>query len=356
MEFSLRGPGPVISQRLSLLGYTKKATMEFLEDVLTDQHTQNQHDRWLSVSSRNALEGFTASKWVQVVMNGYADPELASVLGGFRWLMDMLEYKEPGFALQAALLGMPEAEVVFVFDGSDPDEDHDPELLSLCTQAAETVQEMSSAHAPVVVLTEGRSDVEILEPAFQLLYPHLSDLVRFMDYQTTKAQGGAGALVSTVHAFAAARIANPVVALFDNDTAASDALRRLKVDALPSNIKVLQFPPISLATQYPTLGPPTTDAPEGSLALADVNGLAGSIELYLGHDVLSLPDGTFRPVQWSSYMGGSKRYHGAISDKGELQDLYKEKLMRAQADPSVVTEQDWSGVQAILDMVIHAFD
>ncbi|EST18137.1 hypothetical protein M877_39625 (plasmid) [Streptomyces niveus NCIMB 11891] len=30
--------------------------------------------------------------------------------------------------------------------------------------------------------------------------------------------------------------------------------------------------------------------------------------------------------------------------------------MRAQTDPSVVTEQDWSGVRAILDMVIHAFD
>ncbi|MEU0952518.1 hypothetical protein ABZ353_09185 [Streptomyces niveus] len=330
--------------------------MKFLEDVLTDQHTQNKHDRWLPVSSRNALEGFAALNWVRNIANGYADPELALLLGGFRWLLDMLEYKEPGFALQAALLGMPEAEVVFVFDGSDPDADHDPELHKLCTQAAEAVQEMSSAHAPVVVLTEGRSDVEILEPAFQLLYPHLTDLVRFMDYQTTKAQGGAGTLVTTVHAFAAARIANPVVALFDNDTAASDALRRLKVDALPSNIKILQFPPISLATRYPTLGPPTTDAPEGSLAMADVNGLAGSIELYLGHDVLSLPDGTFRPVQWSSYMGGSKRYHGAITDKGELQDLYKKKLMRAQTDPSVVTEQDWSGVRAILDMVIHAFD
>jgi len=31
-------------------------------------------------------------------------------------------------------------------------------------------------------------------------------------------------LVATVPAFAAARVANPVVALFDNDTAASDAL------------------------------------------------------------------------------------------------------------------------------------
>ncbi|MCX5355617.1 hypothetical protein [Streptomyces mirabilis] len=100
----------------------------------------------------------------------------------------------------------------------------DPDLPRLCAEALDDVHAQSSAHAPVVVLTEGHSDVAILEPALGLLYPHLTGLVRFMDYNNSP-RGGAGSLVSTVRAFAAAGISNPVVALFDNDTGALEALR-----------------------------------------------------------------------------------------------------------------------------------
>lgn len=360
MEFSLRGPGPIISQRLSLLGYTKQAAMGFLDELLDDLRSRREPDSWLPageepLTQRRFLQDYTASDWVRSVAAGVADPASSRAVGGFHWLLGMLEYNEPGFALQAALLGMPEAEVVFTFAGSEPDVDHDPELPYLCSQAVEAIHEESSAHAPIVVLTEGRSDVAILEPALKLLYPHVTDLVRFMDY-TGGAQGGAGPLVSTVHAFGAARIANPVVALFDNDTAAAAALRSLRRSTLPGNIKVLQYPPLPLASQYPTFGPPTTDAPTGSLSMADVNGLAGSIELYLGRDVLSLSDGTLRPVQWGTYIQGLKRYQGEITDKKEVQDLYRAKLARAQKDPSAIADQDWDGIRAILDMVIHAFD
>ncbi|MET7345561.1 hypothetical protein ACIOEZ_16650 [Streptomyces sp. NPDC087866] len=335
--------------------------MSFLDELLAVQRSHAEPDTWTwlpdngQITPRRFLESCTARDWVQGVAAGAANPTPPREIGSAHWLLAMLEYTQPGFALQAALLAMPDAEVVFTFASSEPDTDHDPELLLMCAQAVEAVQEVSSAHAPVVVLTEGRSDVAILEPALELLYPHVTDLVRFMDYSSGP-QGGAGPLASTVRAFAAARIANPVVALFDNDTGAADAIRALSRMPLPDNIKFLQFPELALASSYPTLGPPTTEAPAGNLSTADVNGLAGSIELYLGRDVLSLPDGTFRPVQWSSYIKGSKRYQGEITDKGEIQDLYYAKLARAQKDPSVIAEQDWSGVRAILEMVIHAFD
>lgn len=191
----------------------------------------------------------------------------------------------------------------------------------------------------------------MLEPAFRLFHPHLSDLVRFMDYGE-RPTGGAGPLVTTVRSFAAAGIANRVVALFDNDTAATDALRSLDRARLPDNIRVRQYPPLDLARHYPTLGPPPADA---GVACADVNGLAGSIEMYLGRDILTLPDGTLRPVQWHAYIPGARQYQGEITGKQAMHDAYRAKIHAAETDPSCIAEQDWSGIHAIFDVVLQAF-
>jgi hypothetical protein len=82
-----------------------------------------------------------------------------------------------------------------------------------------------------------------------------------------------------VKAFLATGITNRVIALFDNDTAAQEARRALANVSIPENIAVLAYPALDLLRDYPTLGP-------GGLTSLDVNGLAASIELYLGKDVL----------------------------------------------------------------------
>ena len=71
--------------------------------------------------------------------------------------------------------------------------------------------------------------------------------------------------------FAGAGIANRIVLLLDNDTAARDAVRALRGAKLLDHYSVLHYPDIELARSYPTLGPT-------GLSEMDVNGLAGSIE------------------------------------------------------------------------------
>ncbi|MFB6689183.1 hypothetical protein ACFCX3_01485 [Streptomyces virginiae] len=362
VQYSLEGPGRVVSQRLSLLGYTRAATISFLNELLhADRLAWGipsflKAERQRQEVERTLLESSTADDWIAAIAAG-PDGQSPQVPGGFAWFLRLVDDTEPGFALQAVLMALPDAEVMFILDADDPDlVGENSELNTMCVDALAQIHEASAAHAPVIVLTEGSSDVAILEPALALLYPHLTDLVRFMDY-ANNAQGGAGSLVTTIRAFAAAGVANPVIALFDNDTAATDALRPLTRDSsLPSSIKVLRYPPIELASRYPTLGPPTEEAPVGRISAADVNGLAGSIELYLGEDVLRSPDGALRPVQWSSYSKGSKQYHGEVTDKRDIQAAYQRKLVKAQGNPELVNEQDWTGVRAILDMIIHAFD
>jgi hypothetical protein len=160
-------------------------------------------------------------------------------------------------------------------------------------------------------------------------------------------------LVNTVKSFAASGIANRIVALFDNDTAAADALRPWDRSRLPGNIRVHHYPPLDLAADYPTLGAPPAHT---HVANADVNGLAGSIELYLGRDVLTDASGNLRPVHWQTYIPGMRRYHGEVADKTAVQDAYRAKVRAADADRSRIAQQDWSGVRAILDLVRGAFN
>jgi len=143
-------------------------------------------------------------------------------------------------------------------------------------------------HGKIIILTEGKTDRRILECSLHLLYPHLADYFTFMDFETSKAEGGAGALINTVRSFIGAGIMNRTIALFDNDTAAAESLRGLAAIAVPEHIKIMRLPDIDLARNYPTLGP-------NGIALLDINGLACAIELYLGQDILEV-DGDLVPV------------------------------------------------------------
>jgi hypothetical protein len=86
-----------------------------------------------------------------------------------------------------------------------------------------------------------------------------------------------------------------------------------------------------------------------------VNGLAGSIELYLGRDVLTGPDGALRPVQWHTYIAAARQYQGEIVDRAAVHGAYRAKVEAARMDPGLMAAQDWSGMRAILDLIRGAF-
>jgi hypothetical protein len=203
-------------------------------------------------------------------------------------------------------------------------------------------------NAKIIVLTEGSSDRELLARSLALLYPHLAAYYTFMDFGESNAAGGAAALVATIKAFAGSGIANRVVALFDNDTAARTAIRGLAKTRLPGNIAVLQYPDLESAKAYPTTGP------TGATDL-DVNGLAGSLELYFGDDVLSAMSGGRPPVQWRGVDPGVGCYQGEILRKNELQGAFREKLARCEADPRLIAAGDWAPMRQLLARLFDAF-
>lgn len=198
-----------------------------------------------------------------------------------------------------------------------------------------------------IILTEGSTDVEILREALALLYPHLFGYYTFLDFASIRPQGGAGSLVTTVKAFAAAGISNKIIAIFDNDTAAFDARRSLASLQLPQNIAVCSYPYLSSLEAYPTLGP-------SGLVPLNVNGLAASIELYLGMDILT--NGEDFPVQWKGYVESLGKYQGEVMHKGRLQERFREKIAQCKSSTDEINPYDWSGLKAILEVIFHAFD
>ena len=92
---------------------------------------------------------------------------------------------------------------------------------------------------------------------------------------------------------------------------------------MPPNITIRLLPELELLKSYPTIGP------SGSADL-DVNGMAASIELYFGEDVLRVDDNNLVPIQWTGYNKLAKQYQGEVLEKALLQARFKAKLARAQ--------------------------
>jgi hypothetical protein len=219
---------------------------------------------------------------------------------------------------------------------------------NLSEQAREELSSDYPLSQKTIVLTEGTSDGWILSGAMKVLFPHLVEYFSFMNFESARMQGGAGSLVQIVKAFAAAGIANRVIALFDNDTGADEALLGLKGVRLPKNIKIIKCPQLELASNYPSIGPT-------GLQFMDVNGLATSIEMYLGEDVLRDEAGQLTPVQWRGYSDKLKKYQGEIVGKDKVKDKFLEKLKTAPSQDVAQQLPEWQALKLLLRELLTAF-
>jgi hypothetical protein len=369
-----RAPGRHVAERLDLMGISRAAVLALLDnsirgtraDSILDDYEgrvflDGQDDFSYSGEAINALikdndrflRSLDAESWILQLSSAPVDADVKDMSPGSKgWLMRFLKGWDEIHTLRIILLAFPGAEVILdVTDLLAGRWGHD-DRKALITKVLGVAS--GTASPPLIVLTEGKTDAEFIAAAVNTLYPHLADLIRFPDFGL-KPEGGVSALVRNVRSFAAAGVANRTMAVLDNDTAGEEGFKLLG-SSLPANIRVMRYPNLSLARSYPTLGPPTLDSPHGSLAFADVNGLACSIELYLGRDVLQSEEGPLRPVQWKAYISGLRRYQGEVTGKGEIHTAFRAKVEEAQRDPRAAQRQDWEGLRMIVNEIISSFD
>lgn len=350
-----------LRDRLDVLGIGRTALNEAFDSYVKDK-LDSQRATWdiresvyrdllpniepLMKARMELLETLTLNSWTALLVTALQSPNkrkrgVSPDLTSLQELLEIWEYADSRFLLGAVLLTCGQDDEVSLdvselIAGGWMDGEFDPQ------QTAIEVFSYSLANgSPPVVITEGSIDARFLQDAIRIRQPHLQSYIKFFDF-ADGAEGSAAAGVRTLKSFAAAGISNRIVLLLDNDTAARDAMRALKGVKLPDHYSVLHYPDIEIARSYPTLGPT-------GLSEMNVNGLAGSIEMYLGADVLSGATGKLSPVQWRSYIEGMKAYQGEVLDKAGIQRRFKEKVKQATANPAAIADQDWGGLDAIMD-------
>lgn len=349
----LVAPAAVIRDRLELTGADWSAAAVMFDQLVEDklEIARDLRPRFPNAGIAEEVEYLSTldlERWVAAVRDAPPDKPTQSRLGlgSRRWLFGLWEYGDVRLCLRATIESCPDGmvcvDVTDLIDGGWLAPDDDPREAALLSFG--WAEKYAS---PIVILTEGSTDAQVLETSLAVIYPHLLKFIRFADF-SQRPEANASALVRTVKAFAAAGITNRVVALFDADTAAYDAVRSLNGLPLPPSIVVCHLPPLDLARAYPTVGP------EGAGTM-DVNGKACSLELYLGSDVLAGADGSLAPVHWTAFMPGVAAWHGAVEGKSELHARFREKARVALSDPTQVPFQDWAGLRSILDQIRYVF-
>lgn len=223
---------------------------------------------------------------------------------------------------------------------------HDEGHLDVDTFNIESIPQhiISGDNNSPIIITEGKFDKFVLSNAISILHPELVDRLKFLDYEYRN-EGGASAVVSMIKSFAAAGIKNRIVAILDNDSASREAVHSVRVEALPNNFKILHYPDIEIASNYPTIGP------QNYLSM-NINKLACSVEMYLGRDCLSDENGELFPVQWKGLMPRVNTYQGELIAKSVVQNKFKLKVSQAKKDSTSIVNQDWNNLEILIRFLI----
>ena len=193
----------------------------------------------------------------------------------------------------------------------------------------------------ITILTEGKSDINIIAKSMSLLYPQFFNFFNFKDFNISNASGSANQLTLEVKSLIAINHKGKVIALFDNDGEGLTQVKILKKINIPENFVILNYPNIPLLENYPT----------SSNKFENLNGVAGSIEMYLGKDILKEKE-EFIPIQLST----QKIPQGKLNSKTNLQKNYFKKITRCQKGVSHINDYDWSEMKLLLNKIFDAFN
>ncbi len=210
-----------------------------------------------------------------------------------------------------------------------------------------------------IVLVEGTNDKEILEFALKNIYPHLYNLYYFMDFEfgnVKKRRGGVDTISNNLKAFVYSKLRARFIAIFDNDTVGTQAMKRLvyEIGDLPENFRVINYPDITRAKKYPTIGT------NGKMILDNINGRACSIELYLPEFILK-KNTIYPPIEWESRIKAKigtqelQEYQGAVSSKAEIEETFKKYKKAVEKGEKEFNVSDWEYIKKLLDVIVNAF-
>lgn len=183
-----------------------------------------------------------------------------------------------------------------------------------------------------LIVTEGSSDSKILQKAFDLLRPNISEFFHFVDMEEGYPFSGTGNLYKFCQGLVSIGIENQVIILYDNDTEGVARFIDTKRLKIPPNMVVAKLPDIKALKRMDTIGP-------HGRRKGNINGTAAAIECYLD---LNYKAKTQPLIRWSSYNEKMRSYQGALEAKAD----YVRTFLRLK---KVEVSYDFSKIEAVLD-------
>ena len=217
----------------------------------------------------------------------------------------------------------------------------------------------TESNEKTIVLVEGTSDKAILDFSLKTIYPHLSDLFYFMDFDDKNGarDGGTSYVVKNMKTFYFSKIRSRFIAIFDNDAEGYYSKCQLlnSIKTWPNNFRILLYPENHFFDSYPTL------APKGTIVNDNIKRKACSIELYLPDKVLQA-DGKYYPIEWEARRkivntDGKEEalYQGVISHKSEIKANFFDYMKSIENKKTHFNPDEWKRMKGLLDSIVFAF-
>ena len=193
-----------------------------------------------------------------------------------------------------------------------------------------------------------------------MIYPHLSDLFYFMDFEDDnggKRDGGSSFVIKNLKTFYFSKLKANFIAVFDNDAEGLGSRCALfrEIKHWPDNFRILLYPDNDLFKKYPTI------APNGKTIDNDIINKACSIELYLP-DCIIKADGNYFPIEWETRKtitdenGESKAlYQGVISQKERIKKSFHKLRKNIENGDVPFVIEEWIRMKQLLDTIVFAF-
>lgn len=188
-----------------------------------------------------------------------------------------------------------------------------------------------------LIVTEGSSDVHILQHALNILRPDIADFFRFIDVSESHPFSGTGNLVKFAEGLVKIDVQNQVIFLFDNDAEGLEAYRRVANLSLPTNMRCVLLPDLKEFRSFPAQGP------EGTRK-SNINGKAAAIECYLDLKVGKDPSAK---VRWTNYKKSLNVYQGALEHK----EYYAKDFLRRTPESIKGDSYNTTKIEKILDIL-----
>lgn len=171
-----------------------------------------------------------------------------------------------------------------------------------------------------LLVTEGTSDLFIIQKSLELLHPEIIDFFHFIDMQDNYPFTGCSNLYKFLLGLSKVRPINKIIAIFDNDIAGNKQFRLSEKAKLPDNIKIMKLPELNEFKKFPTIGPT-------GLKIKNINSTAVSIECFLD---LEYKAPVSPLVRWTNFDKETALYQGSLEKKERYVRNFKKVKLKSK--------------------------